>query len=141
MPEREFYSFWTSSRPLPLPGATLDLLTSGTPWRDDHSHIVVWKGEYALVDDQGTLLRTYPGVVPDSNPSRLTPDRKTMLFAASGELHALDLDTGAYRRLSDLGERPGSVWDVMASDGEQVWFTWFEERGDLWSMDVESLDR
>ena len=27
-----------------------------------------------------------------------------------------------------------------ATDGEQVWFLWAEERGDLWVMDVESSE-
>ena len=41
------------------------------------------------------------------------------------------------RQLTDFVGRPGYLGSVDDTDGEYLYFTWNEDHGDLWVMDVE----
>jgi Tol biopolymer transport system component len=41
------------------------------------------------------------------------------------------------RQLTDLIGRRGRLASLVASDGEYLYFTWREDHGDLWVMDVD----
>lgn len=56
----------------------------------------------------------------------------------SGELLELSLDSGEIRTLADLNGRYGNLQRVgLATDGRYLYFSWREDTGDLWGMDVE----
>ncbi|MHC5210910.1 MAG: protein kinase domain-containing protein [Planctomycetota bacterium] len=121
---------------VPADGRPFTVTTSGSIWADDESFVLTAGNEFALVSDEGELLRVYEGSGPVAPPV-LVRGTRTILFGAEDQIHALDLDTGEQRQLSEFGGRPGRLGLVIAGDGEQIWFTWAEERGDLWVMDVE----
>jgi len=93
--------------------------------------------DLAHVHEDGTLIRVYEGSGPVIG-GRLIPGTRVLVHARPGpsRIATLDLDTGEMAVLSDLSGRPGLMSFVVATDGEQVWFLWSEERGDLWVMDV-----
>jgi len=115
---------------------SVDFPTGGGVWVDDHSLIVTMKGDFALASDTGEVLRVYEGSGPSTNCCKVRGAR-TILFTRDNQITALDLDSGEQRAVTDLTGRPGRMGYPCSADGEQVWFTWFEERGDLWVMDVE----
>lgn len=53
-----------------------------------------------------------------------------------GELWALSLEDGREYPVTDFEGRPGSAGHSLATDGEYLYFTWWEELGDLWVTDV-----
>jgi TolB protein len=54
-----------------------------------------------------------------------------------GNLWAVELDSGIERRVTDLrGKRGGLNCDGLATDGKFLYFTWQEDPGDVWVMDV-----
>jgi hypothetical protein len=113
--------------------------TSFSLWVDEESVLLEVGTDLARVHLDGTTMRVYE----DSGPGVagvLLPDHPVVLYARSepDRLVSLDLDTGEQRTLSELEGRPGRLGFVVGTDGEQVWFLWSEERGDLWVMDVES---
>ncbi|MCH8872648.1 PD40 domain-containing protein [candidate division KSB1 bacterium] len=51
---------------------------------------------------------------------------------------SLSIEENTQRQLTDLSGRYGIMGTVaLATDGEYLYFTWQEERGDIWVMDVE----
>ena len=48
----------------------------------------------------------------------------------------LSLDDGKVSRLTKLEGRRGNIGDVFATDGRYLYFTWREDDGDIWVMDV-----
>jgi Tol biopolymer transport system component/predicted Ser/Thr protein kinase len=144
------YVHWGETRPQimitpmepwdPQPAVTqtarVAIPTAGSVWVDDHSLIVSVDNDFALASDTGEILRVYEGSGPTTNCVRMRGTR-TILFTRDDQLTALDLDNGEQRVVSDLAGRPGRLGYPCDATGEQVWFTWFEERGDLWVMDVE----
>ena len=45
---------------------------------------------------------------------------------------------GVERQLTDLAVKPGGDWLARpATDGQYLYFTWREDVGDIWVMDVE----
>lgn len=73
----------------------------------------------------------------DSTP-RWAPDGEVLYFPrySTGDLWALSVSTGRERRVTDLAGRRGSVGMGLATDGEVPYFTWSENIGDIWVMDV-----
>jgi Tol biopolymer transport system component len=68
-------------------------------------------------------------------------DGKQVYFVARREgqvnLHARDTETKAERQLTDFVGKPGFLNSLADTDGEYLYFTWREDHGDLWVMDVE----
>ena len=53
------------------------------------------------------------------------------------DIWALSLDDGKERRVTDFSDRSGSIGLVgLATDGTYLYFTWEENLGDIWVMDV-----
>ena len=49
----------------------------------------------------------------------------------------LSLEKGEERVVADLTGRAGELsFNTLATDGEFLYFSWQEEEGDLWLMDV-----
>ena len=115
---------------------SLTVHTQASLWVDDRSVIVVVEGDFALASDTGEILRVYEGSGPVS-PCATVPGTRTVVFARDDQIVVLDLDTGEQRVVTDFTGRPGHLGAAHTADGEQVWFTWYEERGDLWVMDVQ----
>ncbi len=42
-----------------------------------------------------------------------------------------------HRQLTDFAGRPGYLGRLNDTDGEFLYFTWNEDHGDLWMMDVD----
>jgi len=45
---------------------------------------------------------------------------------------------GSERQLTDFSGKPGRLGALWDTDGEFLYFTWREDIGDIWVMDVES---
>ncbi len=48
----------------------------------------------------------------------------------------VSLKDGHERQLTDLQGRYGSLGWFYATDGPQLYFTWYEDLGDIWVMEV-----
>jgi Tol biopolymer transport system component len=53
-----------------------------------------------------------------------------------GNLYEKALGSSADRQLTDFAGRPGYLGSLNDTDGEFLYFTWSEDHGDLWVMDV-----
>ncbi|MBI4553534.1 MAG: serine/threonine-protein kinase [Candidatus Latescibacteria bacterium] len=73
--------------------------------------------------------------------SRWSPDGKTVYFIGAGErrrnLWMVSLEGRIEQPMTDLVGKTGSLGYALATDGHYLYFTWEEEIGDLWVMDVE----
>ena len=68
---------------------------------------------------------------------RWSPDSKDVYFTDSGNLWALSIESGVERQLTDLaGKRGTTGLYAIDTDGEYVYFTWRDDLGDIWVMDV-----
>jgi hypothetical protein len=54
-----------------------------------------------------------------------------------GNLHEKEFGSSADRQLTDFAGRPGYLGSLNDTDGEFLHFTWNEDHGDLWVMDVD----
>jgi Tol biopolymer transport system component len=70
-----------------------------------------------------------------------SPDGDTVYFGARreghGNLYEKPFGSTAERQLTDFAGRPGYLAWLHDTDGESLYFTWSEDHGDLWVMDVE----
>ncbi len=67
-----------------------------------------------------------------------SPDGKSVFFASSDNLWELSLEDGSERQLTDFSERPGFLDpNSLATDGRDLFFSWAEDLGDIWVVDVE----
>ena len=68
---------------------------------------------------------------------RWSPDSKSVLYTADGDLWVASIENLQERRLSDLAGKRGSVlvWPPD-TDGQNLYFTWRADLGDIWVMDV-----
>ena len=78
---------------------------------------------------------------PARNP-RFSPNGRAIYFhgdgVRSGNIWRLDLATGAETAVTRLEGRRGALGlSGLATDGEYLYFTWEEDLGDLWVLDVE----
>jgi Tol biopolymer transport system component len=72
---------------------------------------------------------------------RWSPDGEQIYFTGwadrSGNLWEVSLQTGVERAVTDLSGRRGSIGDLaLATDGDYLYFTWEEDIGNIWVMDV-----
>ena len=68
---------------------------------------------------------------------RWSPDSKGVYYTADGNVWVASLENGQERRLTDLAGKPGRPerWSPD-TDGHYVYFTWRDDVGDIWVMDV-----
>ena len=68
-----------------------------------------------------------------------SPDGKEVFFEGiedkAGNLWAVSVEGGVERALTDFSGKRGSL-ARLATDGEYLYFTWEEDLGDIWVMDV-----
>ena len=68
---------------------------------------------------------------------RWSPDSKDVYFTARGNLWSLSIESGLERQLTDLAGKRGTTTPyTIDTDGEYVYFTWRDDLGDIWVMDV-----
>ena len=64
-------------------------------------------------------------------------DGKTLYFTVPHEnLWSVSLENGAEKPLTDLTGRRGGLGMTIATDGKFLYFSWEEDLGDIWVMDV-----
>ena len=65
---------------------------------------------------------------------------KTQIYFVRGlrNFWSLSVTDGAIRQLTDFRSRYGRLGRDFATDGEYFYYTWVEETGDIWVMDVET---
>jgi Tol biopolymer transport system component len=73
-----------------------------------------------------------------------SPDGRTFFFVGSGKnetnVHAVSIDGSSQRQMTVLGGRRGAM-GCMTTDGRNLFFTWEEDLGDLWVMDVVARNK
>jgi Tol biopolymer transport system component len=71
---------------------------------------------------------------------RFSPDGKKLYFAGMGDrrdnLWTFSPGEKDAHRLTDFEGRPGSLGWSLATDGRYLYFTWYDDIGDIWVMDV-----
>lgn len=75
--------------------------------------------------------------------SRWSPDGKKVYFIGSGEevgqIWELSVKDNSERPVTDLSVRRGNLGEMaLATDGHQLFFTWEEDIGDLWVMEIST---
>jgi Tol biopolymer transport system component len=77
---------------------------------------------------------------------RFSPDGRSVYYSVvnglreNHDLWKASLDTGKVSRLTKLAGRRGYLGNVFATDGRYLYFTWSEDVGDIWVMDVATDD-
>lgn len=83
-----------------------------------------------------------PVLDEDSWSLLFAPGGETVYFAARregrGNLYEKEFGSSTDRQLTDFVGRSGYLGTLDDTDGEFLYFTWREDRGDLWVMDVET---
>jgi Tol biopolymer transport system component len=79
------------------------------------------------------------------NFPRWSPDGERVYFTGTnekeGNIWALSPEDGSERPMTDLSARPGRLGAIaLATDGRFLYFTWEEDLGDIWVMDVVRND-
>ena len=68
---------------------------------------------------------------------RWSPDSTAVYFVAEGNLLVASIENGQERPLTDFTGKPGGPGAItIDTDGEYVYFTWRDDVGDIWVMDV-----
>jgi Tol biopolymer transport system component len=82
-----------------------------------------------------------PVLDEDSWSPVFSADGNVVYFGARrggrGNLYEKEFGSSPDRRLTDFAGRPGYLGSLDDTDGEFLYFTWNEDHGDLWVMDVE----
>jgi TolB protein len=91
---------------------------------------VVWR----MPREGGEPLRLAPsGGEPYPIWSR---DGRAVYFLDRNDLWMVPPEGGDARKLTDLSGKRGSMALDLATDGQYLYFTWREDAGDIWVMDV-----
>lgn len=139
------FSSRTSSWIVDAKGGEARFVTAGGSgeWSPDgHGLVVVRQGRlYRVATDGGEpLLLPATGEEPFS--PRFSRDGQSIyycVFTGPRENHdfwKLSLGDGKVSRLTNLEGRRGNIGYVIATDGRYLYFTWREDDGDIWVMDV-----
>ena len=67
---------------------------------------------------------------------RWWPDSKSVYYNADGDVWMASIETGQERPLTNLVGKRGSLESRSTTDGEYLYFTWRDDVGDIWVMDV-----
>jgi TolB protein len=63
-------------------------------------------------------------------------DGRAVYFLDRNDLWIVPAECGEVRKLTDFSGMRGSMEDSVATDGQYLYFTWLEDAGDIWVMDV-----
>ncbi|MGH9390025.1 MAG: TolB family protein, partial [Vicinamibacteria bacterium] len=90
-------------------------------------------GVWRMPREGGEAVRLTPGDAPYPIWSR---DGRAVYFLDRNDLWIVPAEGGEVRKLTDFSGKRGSMWFTLATDGQYLYFTWREDRGDIWVMDV-----
>ncbi len=65
-----------------------------------------------------------------------SPDGRSVHFLDCNDLWVVPAEGGEVRKLTDFSGKRGSMAGGPATDGKYLYFTWLEDAGDIWVMDV-----
>ncbi|HSF14935.1 MAG TPA: protein kinase [Vicinamibacteria bacterium] len=108
-------------------------------------------GEWIVfASDRDGAYRLWRVAAAGGEPERLTerpaarpffaPGGREILFnGLDNNVWALSLEDRSERQITDLSDKRGELgFYALATDGKHVYFTWVEDRSDIWTMDVIS---
>jgi len=112
-------------------------------WSPDGKGLVFLRENrlYLAAKDGGEPVALPPTAEPPYT-FRFSPDGQSILFSVitgpiqNHDLWRLSLKDGTVSRLTKLEGRRGNLSADLATDGQYVYFTWREDDGDIWVMDV-----
>jgi Tol biopolymer transport system component/tRNA A-37 threonylcarbamoyl transferase component Bud32 len=114
---------------------------AATWWPDGRSLVFEsWRGYsptlWRMPTDGG---EAQPLTTKTGRASVWSPDRKTMYFLSfGGVIWARSMETGVESRAAEFEGRQGALEpSAIDTDGTYLYFTWREDEGDIWVMDVE----
>jgi TolB protein len=90
-------------------------------------------GVWRMPREGGEAVRLTPGDAPYPIWSR---DGRAVYFLDRNDLWIVAAGGGEVRKLTDFSGKRGSMWYGLATDGQYLYFTWREDAGDIWVMDV-----
>jgi Tol biopolymer transport system component len=91
-------------------------------------------GLFRMAREGGEPLRLAPGGLAYPIWSR---DGRAVYFLDRNDLWIVPAEGGEVRKLTDLSGKRGSMAaECLATDGRYLYFTWLEDAGDIWVMDV-----
>ena len=109
---------------------------------DGHGLVVGRQGSlYRVAKDGGEPVLLPPTGVPASAP-RFSRDGQSIYYSVitgpreKHDFWKLSLGDSKVSRLTKLEGRRGNIGDQFATDGRSLYFTWREDDGDIWVMDV-----
>jgi len=109
---------------------------------DGHGLVVGRQGSlYRVAKDGGEPVLLGPTGVPASAP-RFSRDGQSIYYSVitgpreKHDFWKLSLGDRKVSRLTKLEGRRGNIGDQFATDGRSLYFTWREDDGDIWVMDV-----
>jgi TolB protein len=121
----------------------LTTASTDAEWSPDGHWLVVQRENklYRVAREGGepVLLLDEPADTP-----RFSPDGRSIYYSVvtgpreNHDLWKLSLETGKVSRLTKLAGRRGYLGYSFATDGRYLYFTWSEDVGDIWVMDVET---
>ena len=135
---------------VPAQGGAPQELTDSLAF-DDWMPLTYWSadGEWVIFTSnrEGRPLWRVPASGGEEEPFL---DGRSPVWSADGEtvyfvarrngrvnLYSRDSGTQTEHQLTDFVGKPGFLLSLDDIDGEYLYFTWREDRGDLWVMDVE----
>jgi len=140
--ELAFVSNRTGARALwikSLEGGELRLATEG------FSGHVVWStdGKWLFVRKRGALWRLPVGggeaevlVENVQAPLAISLDGTSLIFGRDEDLWMVSLDKKVESQVASLHDQRGDLGQTLGTDGEYMYFTWNQDLGDIWVMDV-----
>ena len=113
-------------------------------WSPDGQWLAIGRGGslFRVARDGGEPTRLPTGAHAPQTPRVSRDGRSIYYVVASGpreqqDLWQLSLTDGAISRLTRLEGRRGNLGYYFAADARYLYFTWYEDDGDIWVMDVE----
>jgi Tol biopolymer transport system component len=111
-------------------------------WAPDGQALVVERQRslYRVAKDGGEQLIAHTG--EQAYSVRFSPDAQSLYYSvitgprAKHDFWKLSLGNGKVSRLTKLEGRRGNIGYDFATDGRYLYFTWREDEGDIWVMDV-----
>ena len=131
----------TGGDPYPITG---DGIRSQANWSPDGKHMIflLWDdmrvSRYWMMPAEGGEAELLTG---PASFARFSRDGERLLYVGNeeraGNLWSVSMADRSDRPITDFSGRPGTLgsWS-LATDASYVYFTWEEELGDLWVMDV-----
>ena len=126
-------------------GSDARFVTAGSvgEWSPDgHGFVVVRQGRlYRVAKDGGEPVLLSP-TVEQANSLRFSRDGQSIYYSVitgpreKQGFWKLSLGDGKVSRLTTLEGRRGDIGYDFAADGRYLYFTWREDDGDIWVMDV-----